>query len=346
MGIGIQNMEQISDRSLADNLANISWLKSHYPHQILGVSVMGFTNDGWATLARAAQDNGADWIELNFSCPHLIHNDAVGHEVGQNIDLIEQFTAAAKSNCSIPLVAKMTPNLADMVPAALAAQQGGADAISAINTFKSISHVHFDYLKDHQHYQPQPNVQGFSSISGFSGPACRPMALRFIADLALDPRLTIPISGMGGLYTWRDAVEFLSLGASNLQCSTAVMHHGVEIIDDLKDGLLRHLRRLGHDSVNDIVGASLPYLTTPQKLDLHTEAVSAIDPELCIGCGVCVRSCRDGAVAAIDMGQDGKAQVNPDKCVGCLLCQHVCPVEGAVQISTRPRIKSHQQSSS
>lgn len=339
MGIGLQNVEQISDRRLSDNLADLAWLKEKYPSHVLGVSVMGFSESGWKTLVRAAADHGADWVELNFSCPQM-RNEKAGHKVGQDVDLIERYTAAARSACpAIPLVAKMTPNLSDMVPAALAAQQGGANAVSAVNTFKSISHVNLDYTGNSSlHYRPEPNIEGFSSISGFSGPACRPMALRFIAEMAQDKRLTVPISGMGGIYSWRDAVEFLSLGASNLQVCTAVMHHGVHIIDDLKDGLLRHLQRLGNDSVSEIVGAGLPFLQPPEKLDLSTEAVSTIMPELCIGCGACVKSCRDGAVDAIQL-IDGVARVDPEKCVGCSLCFHVCPVEGAVEISTRTRIK-------
>ena len=339
MAIGLQNVEQISDRRLVDNLKDIEWLKKHYPDNVVGVSVMGSSDSSWKTLVRAAEDHGADWVELNFSCPQM-RNPQAGHKVGQDLDLIERYTAAAKSACSIPVVAKMTPNLTDMVPAALAAQQGGADAVSAVNTFRAISHVNVDYdTKDpSSKYKPQPNIQGVSSISGFSGPACHPMALRFIAELAQDSRLTIPVSAMGGMYTWRDAVEFLSLGASNLQCTTAVMRHGVHIVEDLKDGLLRHLRRLGHSSVDEIVGAGLPSLVPPEQLDLGTEAVSSIVPELCIGCGACVVSCRDGAVNAIELKEDGKAHVDQDKCVGCLLCAHVCPVEGAIKISTRPRI--------
>ena len=336
MGIGIQNVEQISDRTLKDNLYDISILKSNYPDNILGVSIMGFSNESWRHLAEAAEGSGADWIELNFSCPQM-QAPGAGHKVGQDNELIQRYTEAAKSACSIPVVAKMTPNLTDMLPAALAAQEGGADGVSAVNTFKAISHVNLDYHGSA--YRPQPNIQGFSSISGFSGPACRPMALRFIAEMAKDSRLTIPISAMGGMQTWRDTVEFLSLGASNLQCTTAVMQYGVNIVDDLKDGLLRHLHRMGHMQLSDMVGASLPSLCPPDVLDLTTESVSTIIPEKCVGCGACLISCRDGAADAIHLQPNGKAFVDPNKCVGCGLCSFVCPVDGAVTMSTRPRIK-------
>ena len=336
MGIGIQNVEQISDRTLEDNLQDISILKSNYPDNVLGVSIMGFSDESWGYLAEAAEGSGADWIELNFSCPQM-HAPGAGHKVGQDNELIQRYTEAAKSACSIPVVAKMTPNLTDMLPAALAAQEGGADGVSAVNTFKAISHVNLDYHGSD--YRPQPNIQGFSSISGFSGPACRPMALRFIAEMAKDSRLTIPISAMGGMQTWRDAVEFLSLGASNLQCTTAVMRYGVNIVDDLKDGLLRHLHRMGHMQLSDMVGASLPSLCPPEELDLTTESVSTIIPEKCVGCGACLISCRDGATDAIHLQPNGKAFVDPSKCVGCGLCSFVCPIDGAVTMSTRPRIK-------
>jgi dihydropyrimidine dehydrogenase (NAD+) subunit PreA len=164
------------------------------------------------------------------------------------------------------------------------------------------------------------------------------MALRFITEMAQDPRLTIPISGMGGIYTWHDAVEFLSLGASNLQCTTAVMHHWIHIVEDLKDGFLRHLRRCGHDSVSEMSGAGLPSLESPDKLSLSMEAVATIVPELCTGCGDCVRSCSNGAADAIQLF-DGVAKGGSQKCVACSLCSQICPVEGAVKISTPPRIE-------
>lgn len=258
-------MEQITDRTLADNLEDIAWLKNNYPSNVLGVSVMGFSEDGWKTLVRAPE-------ELNFSCPQM-RSDKAGHKVGQNVDLIEKYTAAAANACYIPVVTKMTPNITDMIPEALAAQRGGAAAVSAVNTFKSISHVNVDYSDDKGNiYRPQPNIEGFSSISGFSGQACRPMALSFITEMAQDPRLTIPISGMGGICTWHDAVEFLSLGASNLQCTTAVMHHRIHIVEHLRDGFLRHLRPCGHDSVSEMIGAGLPSLESPDELSLSMEA--------------------------------------------------------------------------
>ena len=334
MEIGIQNVEQISDRPLADNLADILWLRKHYPKHITAVSIMGFSDEDWAYLAAAAEGAGAHMLELNFSCPQMARSDA-GHHVGQQTALIERFTAAAKAAVSIPVIAKLTPNITDMVPSALAAQQGGADGVSAINTLKSISHV------DLKTMNALPNVQGKSSVSGFSGKGCRPIGLRFVSELGRDPRLKIPISGMGGIYTWQDGAEYLSVGASNLQVTTSVMQHGVRIVEDMVDGLQRYMKKQKVNRVVDLVGAANKSLVDPSQLDTLTEVVSVIDKEKCIGCGLCETSCRDGAAFAISMHAADKsrrvAEVNPSACVGCKLCQFVCPVD-AISFETRSRI--------
>jgi dihydropyrimidine dehydrogenase (NAD+) subunit PreA len=336
MDIGIQNMEQISDRPLSDNLSDIRWLRKNYPSKVMGVSIMGFNEDDWAYLAKAAEDSGAQILELNFSCPQMARPDA-GHHIGQQFSLISKYTAAAKRAVSIPVIAKMTPNITDMLPAALAAQEGGADGISAINTVRSISHLDF------QTFSALPSIQGKSAISGFSGKGCRQIGLRFVSELSNSPLLKIPISGMGGIYTWRDGLEYLQLGASNLQVTTSVMQHGYRIVEDMIDGLQHHLMASNHQSVHEVIGRSLSSLVDPGQLDsTQTEVVSNIDPDICIGCGICEVACRDGAAQAITLqshgGEDQRlAVVDEKKCVGCELCEIVCPV-GAVSFTTRERI--------
>jgi dihydropyrimidine dehydrogenase (NAD+) subunit PreA len=257
--------------------------------------------------------------------------EGAGHKVGQAEDLIEMFTADAKKGCSIPVIAKMTPNVTDMVPVALAAQRGGADGISAINTIKAISH--FDLAKQ----APMPTIEGRSSISGFSGQAGRPIALRFIAEMAKAPELTIPLSGMGGLTTWQDAAEFLLVGARNLQCTTSIMRFGYRSVDDLIDGLAGYLRKTGLSSLDELVGRGLRNLVDPAELDHSTEAVSQIDKGHCIGCGQCFIACQDGANQAIALDADRHAVVDEERCVGCLMCKHICPVDGCISYKIRPR---------
>jgi dihydropyrimidine dehydrogenase (NAD+) subunit PreA len=338
MDVGIQNMEQISDRPLADNLKDIEWLRKNYPTKVTAVSIMGYCDEDWDYLARAAEGAGAHLLELNFSCPQMARSDA-GHHVGQQFGLIERYTAVVKRAVKIPVVAKLTPNITDMIPAALAAQAGGADAISTINTLKSISHIDLDSIT----LNPTPTIQGKSAISGFSGKGCRPFGLRFVSELAREKRLHIPISGMGGIYTWKDCAEYLAVGATNLQVTTSVMQHGNRVVEDMVDGLGRYMEKNGFTSLHQIVGRANQHIVQPSELDTTTEVVSVIDPNLCIGCGVCEVACRDGAAHAISLGDCSStkkkvAKVDRSACVGCKLCQFVCPV-GAISFETRPRIE-------
>lgn len=223
------------------------------------------------------------------------------------------------------------------VPAALSAQNGGADGISAINTIKSVSHI------DLNASCALPNIKGHSSISGFSGKAGRPVGLRFVAELCKADKLTIPISGMGGIYTWHDAAEYLALGASNLQATSSVMQYGVGIVDDMQDGLRRHLVSKGYQSVEELIGTARSSLVDPSCLDMTTEVASHIDENKCIGCGACVIACRDGSTEAITLSHPNlntekrTAHVDWNKCIGCELCKFVCPVD-AIKFYVRERV--------
>jgi dihydropyrimidine dehydrogenase (NAD+) subunit PreA len=328
--VGIQNVEQITDRPLADNLADITSLRKKYPDRVVCVSIMGFSDEDWTLLARKAEDAGAQLLELNFSCPQMA-TEGAGYKVGQAYDVIERYTAAAKKGCKVPVIAKMTPNITDMLPCALAAQLGGADGISAINTIRAISHLDLDAQA------PMPTIKGHSAISGFSGPAGRPVALRFIAELCKASELKIPVSGIGGVTSWRDATEFLLLGARNIQVTTAIMRFGYRIVDDLVDGLRGYLRKTGAKSVEELIGRALPRVVDPAELDHTTEAVSQIDREQCIGCGQCWITCQDGANQAIRLDAERKASVDEERCVGCLMCRHICPVDGCISYRVRTR---------
>jgi len=322
--VGLQNVEQISDRATRDNFADLARLKKTYPHKAIVASVMGLTHaSDWVELAKRAEDAGADMIECNFSCPQMTV-EGTGHKAGQDAAVVEKLTSMTKNACSIPVMAKMTPNVADMLPLALAAQAGGADAISAINTVKAITALDLDRAI------PLPNVGGRSSPSGYSGTAVKPIALRFISDMAKDERLTIPLSGMGGIYTWMDAVEFLLLGATTLQVTTSILQHGYRIVDDMREGLSDYMRDHGYSGLRDMVGKALPNVVDPAELTHETQAVSMIDPDTCVGCGQCYLTCRDGAAHAISLGEDRKAVVDEEVCFGCLMCKHICPVDGCI----------------
>jgi len=318
--VGLQNAEQITDRPIKDNIRDIAWLKKNYPKKVLISSIMGYTDEDWIRLAKMSEDAGADMLELNFSCPQMAHPSA-GHRTGQDFHAVATFTEVVKKATKLPVMAKMTPNITDMIPVALAAKDGGADAISAINTIKAITDI------DINNFTPLPNIHGHSSATGFSGPSVKPVALRFVSDLYNSKPLQLPISGVGGIETWIDALHFLLLGASNLQVTTGILRYGYRIVEDMIEGLGDYMIERNIKSLDKLIGKAAQKLTDPSNFETRYQVVSVIDDEKCIGCGQCFISCHDGANQAIKFDAvKRKASVDEERCVGCLLCKHVCPV--------------------
>ena len=281
--IGFKNIEQLSDHSVAENMAIFRKLKQNYPTKFILASIMGKNDDEWEELSRLCEENGADAIELNFSCPNMADGE-LGSAIGQVPELVERFTKAARRGAKIPILAKLTPNVAQMSPAAEAAVRGGADGIAAINTIKSIIGVNPDT------YVSAPEVHGMSAVGGYSGNAVRPIALRFIAELSKNPALSDKhISGMGGIETWQDALEFILLGAGTVQVTTAVMQYGYRIIDDLKSGLNLYLAEKGFSSLEEVRGRAVNLVSeTTDVLERDTVAFPKFHREKCVGCGRCV----------------------------------------------------------
>ena len=333
--IGFKNIEQLSDHSVAENMEIFRRLKGNYPTKFILASIMGQNEKEWEDLARLCEENGADAIELNFSCPNMA-DGGLGSDIGQVPALVERFTAAARRGTNIPILAKLTPNVAKMSPAAEAAKRGGADGIAAINTIKSIIGV-----SPHT-YVSAPAVHGMSAVGGYSGNAVKPIALRFIAELAQNPVLAgMHLSAMGGVETWQDALEFLLLGAGSIQATTAVMQYGYRIIDDLKAGLNLYLAEKGLDSVEATRGLAVDSVSeTTDVLERDTIVFPKFHREKCIGCGRCFISCADGGHQAIQLSKDRKPILDPGKCAGCHLCVLVCP-QRAIS-SSRKRIPKKQ----
>lgn len=320
--VGFRNMEQISDHTLEENLDIYRKLKKNYPNKVLVSSIMGQTDEEWTELARLSEEAGADIIECNFSCPHMSAK-GMGSDVGQDSALVERFTALAKKGTRLPVLAKMTPNISHMEIPAMAAVEGGADGLAAINTIKSIT------------TSRSAEVSGRTAVSGYSGKAVKPIALHFIYDMAGCPGLKgVPISGMGGIETWRDALDFLSLGCTNVQVTTSVMEYGYRVIDNLISGLSHYMKDNGIASVSELVGTELKKLVPADELDRRTEVFPKFDRKKCVGCGRCYVSCYDGGHQAISFGEDRKPVLNGAKCVGCHLCRLVCPIN-AIGLSKR-----------
>lgn len=332
--VGFKNIEQISDHTLEENLEFFRRLKSEYPNKIIIASIMGRTEEEWTKLATLVEEAGADIIECNFSCPHM-SGKGLGSDVGTNPELVRLYTEATKKGTTLPVLAKMTPNITNMEVPARAAVEAGADGLAAINTIKSIMNLNLDT------FVTAPEVVGKSSVGGYSGKAVKPIALRFIHDMKKDEKLAnVPISGMGGITTWRDALEFMALGCSTVQVTTSVMEYGYRIIDDLIDGLTRYLAEHNLTKVEDIIGKALTTLVPAEELERDSICYPKFDRKTCIGCERCVVSCYDGGHQALSAGTDRKPIMNAKKCVGCHLCTTVCPVD-AISLGTRiVKIKS------
>lgn len=327
--IGFRNLEQISDHPLKENLAALKRLKENYPKKVIVASIMGQTEEEWEQLARLVTDAGVDIIECNFSCPQMAKH-GLGSDVGVNPELVAKYTAAVKRGTDLPVLAKMTPNITNMEIPAIAAVKSGADGIAAINTIKSISGLSLNKL------MAPPHIYGKSAVSGYSGKAVKPIALRFIHDMAVNDRLKgVPISGMGGIETWRDAAEFLAMGCSNIQVTTSVMQYGYRIIDDLITGLSEFLHRCNYKSVSELVGKALNNIVEADELDRDSIEYPKFDRSKCVGCGRCYVSCMDAGHQAIGFDENIRQPLlKADKCVGCQLCRLVCPV-GAIGKSKR-----------
>ena len=318
---GFRNMEQLSDNPVEKDFYDLHRLKTDYPTKVVIASIMGQTEEEWIALAKMAEEAGCDAVELNFSCPQMKH-EGMGSDVGQNPELVRDFTACVKDNVNIPVIPKMTPNITHIAEPAEACIKAGADAISAINTIKSVT------------MDADAEVAGQRTISGYSGRAVRPIALRHILELAQMPIKT-ELSGIGGIETWRDALEFIQLGCNNVQVCTAVMQYGYRIIDDLILGLQRYMAKRGISHLQDIVGEQLTKFLKPDHLDRDTIIYPKFDKQLCVGCGRCEMSCNDGGHQALVFDHDTRQpRLVGTKCVGCHLCRIVCPT-GAIGLSKR-----------
>ena len=328
---GFRNMEQLSENPVEMDFDILRRLKQDYPTKVVVASIMGQNEDEWMKLARMAEEAGCDAVELNFSCPQMKHK-GMGSDVGQSPELVKTYTACVKSSVKIPVIPKMTPNITHITEPAVACVEAGADAISAINTIKSVT-MTFD-----------AEVSGQRTISGYSGRAVRPIALRHVLELAQMRTLTPPpspltsqfdLSGIGGIETWRDALEFIQLGCGNVQVCTAVMQYGYRIIDDLILGLQRYMAKRGVTELQQLVGERLEKFQNPDHLDRDTIIYPKFDKELCIGCGRCEVSCSDGGHQAIVFDHETRRpRLVGTKCVGCHLCRLVCPA-GAIGMTKR-----------
>jgi dihydropyrimidine dehydrogenase (NAD+) subunit PreA len=358
--MGLNNIELISDRPIETNLREITTVKKQYPnHAVIASLMVESKREVWHDIVRRCEDAGADGLELNFGCPHGMSERGMGSAVGQVPEYSRMITEWVKEVARTPVLVKLTPNITDIRAVARAAKQGGANALSAINTINSITGIDLDT------FTPRPNVGGLSSHGGYCGPAVKPIALNLVQQICSDAEVGIPVSGIGGIGGWRDAAEFILLGCGTVQVCTAAMHYGFRIVEDMIDGLRNWMDEKGFARIEDFRGLSIPKIADWKNLDLNYRVVARINRDLCIGCDLCYIACWDGAhqcihieghrvpesveaasrariavtpIAKLDSSQALHSgtpairipRVDEAECVGCNLCWLVCPVEHCI----------------
>jgi len=329
--IGLNNIELITDRPLQQNLQEIKAVKRDYPDRAVIVSLMVPCEEhAWKAILPVVEATGADGIELNFGCPHGMAERGMGSAVGQVPEYIEMVTRWCKQNTRMPVIVKLTPNITDIRLPAEAAKRGGADAVSLINTINSITSVNLDT------FSPEPSIGGWGAHGGYCGPAVKPIALNMVAEIARNSETSgLPISGIGGVSTWRDAAEIMTLGAGNVQVCTAAMTYGFKVVQEMISGLSQYMDERGITSTSEIVGRAVPNAKDWQDLNLNYIAKAKIDQDLCIKCGRCFAACEDTSHQAITMSDDRVFEVQNDECVACNLCALVCPVENCISLDAQ-----------
>ncbi len=329
--VGFSNIELITDRPLKDNLREIEEVKKYFPDNAVIASLMVESRNQWHQIVKDVENAGADGMELNFGCPHGMCERGMGSAVGQEPEVLKTIVSWVKEVATKPVIVKLTPNISDITDPGIAAKQGGGDAISLINTIQSLVGVDID------NFVTYPVVDGNSTNGGYCGPAVKPIALNMVKNCAQHPEINLPISGIGGVENWRDAVEFILLGASSVQVCTAVMHYGFGIIREILAGFEKYMTDKKFSSVDEMVGKALPNVKTWENLNLDYKIIAQINKDKCIGCQLCYIACEDGAHQAIGLSNNGTRvpHIIEQNCVGCNLCSLVCPVEGCITMIRR-----------
>jgi len=336
--MGFNNIELITDRPLKDNLREIEEVKKYFPNHAVIASLMVETREQWHQIVKDAENAGADGLELNFGCPHGMCERGMGSAVGQEPEVLKLIVSWVKEVATKPVIVKLTPNISDITDPAIAAKQGGGDAISLINTIQSIVGVDID------NFVAYPVVDGKSTNGGYCGPAVKPIALNMLKNCAQHPDVNLPISGIGGIENWKDAVEFILLGASTVQVCTAVMHYGFGIIREMIPGLENYMTEKGFNTIDEMKGKALRNITNWENLNLDYKIIAEINKDKCIGCELCYIACEDGAHQAIGLSDNGTRvpYIIEENCVGCNLCSLVCPVESCITMIRKDDGKKYE----
>ncbi|QQR56605.1 MAG: NAD-dependent dihydropyrimidine dehydrogenase subunit PreA [Candidatus Melainabacteria bacterium] len=337
--IGLNNVELISDRPIEVNLREMAEVKRNFPnHAVIASIMVESKKEAWQEIVKRTEETGIDGFELNFGCPHGMSERGMGSAMGQVPEYTCMVTEWVMEVATKPVIVKLTPNVTDIVQPARAALKAKCDALSLINTINSIMGVDLDT------FELRPNVGGKGGHGGYAGPAVKPIALHLLSAVGSDPEVMaskVPISGIGGVETWQDAVEFMLLGSTSVQVCTAVMHWGFRIVEDMVDGLSNWMEEKGFEKCTDFIGKSLPRISNFGDFDLGFQTVARINHDKCVQCNLCFIACNDAAHQCIDLKElKLKDEVNErlwpvvreKDCVGCDLCSVVCPVDDCISM--------------
>ncbi|MBQ6215132.1 MAG: NAD-dependent dihydropyrimidine dehydrogenase subunit PreA [Oscillospiraceae bacterium] len=325
---GFTNFELGSPKPIDKWLKEAQWLKERFPEHTVFVSLLhteGLIEEQWREVTRMFNDTGIDGYELNFSCSHGMAEGGGGAQVGGNETSIRMVTSWVREETNKPVMPKLPAMVPDLAGKARAAKSAGADAVAAINTLNSLPGI------DLHTFCPYPSVGGNSAFQGLSGRAIKPVALRSVAQIA--GGCDLPVSGMGGIYTWQDAAEFILAGAGSLQVCSSVMEYGYSVVAGMKQGLLDYMDEMGFTCIDDFCGKALPHIKAHNSLPRDYKLCAGVDESKCVGCGRCVSSCADSGYSAISL-DNKKAKVDAAKCDGCGLCSQICPA-GAISMQLR-----------
>ena len=327
--MGFNNIELISDRPLDINLKEIKECIRLFPDRAMVVSLMADNDkNSWHELIKKVEDTGAHGFELNFGCPHGMTERGMGAAVGQDPAIAKMVVEWVMEKATIPVITKLTPNVHSVVPTGRAVVEAGTNGLSLINTIQSVTGIDLDTLV------PNPYVAGKSVFGGYCGPAVKPIALKFLTTISQNEVTNkVPVSGIGGVSTWKDAVEFMLLGASNVQVCTAVMKHGFRIVEDMCEGMNNWMDDKGYKTIYDFIGKSVNKITHWEDLDINYHHIAKINQDKCIHCGLCYIACEDTSHQSINLEYGNPYNtytIKDEECVGCNLCKLVCPVDNCI----------------